>query len=502
MNSKPSNPNAGESDKKLQAILQPTYQHPVHELLDSEQLETLHQTSLEILAEVGMDFYSENARNLLAEAGMRVTGETVYFDPTLVEKYVAEAPGSFQQLARNPARNVIVGDGRLCMAPVYGPPFVRDLAGGRRSATIKDFENFVKLAYASQYINHSGGTVVEPNDLPQETRHLDMLKSHIRFSDKPFMGSVTSGQNAADSLEIARILFGPDQIKQNPALMSLININSPRQFDEGMLAALTTYAQANQATVITPFILSGAMAPISIAGTVVQQNAEVLAGITYAQIVNPGAPVVYGSFMTNIDLKSGAPVFGSAESQLGLYASAQLSRRYGLPFRSGGMFTSAKLTDPQSAYESMMTMLPAINAHTNLILHAAGWLENGLTAGYEKFMLDDEILGMIHRFLAGYESFDSEGLALDSIRQVEPGGHHLGTEHTMRHFREAFHRPDIFDYQDLDSWQQAGAVGLEQRAAQRVEAVLADFQPPHLDEAVEKALEEFFASRKQELLAG
>jgi trimethylamine--corrinoid protein Co-methyltransferase len=269
-----------------------------------------------------------------------------------------------------------------------------------------------------------------------------------------------------------------------------------------MLEALAVYAAAGQATVITPFILAGAMAPISVAGTVVQQNAEVLAGITYAQIVHPGAPVVYGSFMTNIDLKTGAPVFGSAESQLALYASAQLSRRYQLPFRSGGMFTSAKLPDSQAAYESMMTMLPAINAHTNVILHAAGWLENGLTAGYEKFLLDDEVLGMILRFLDGFEAFDEEGLALESIRQVEAGGHHLGTDHTMRHFREAFHRPEFFDYLDLDTWQQAGSLPIEQVAAQRVEAILADVQAPPLDQAIEAELNRFVASRKTELSPG
>ncbi|MFP3852993.1 MAG: trimethylamine methyltransferase family protein [Anaerolineales bacterium] len=488
--------------RALQTAPQPHYRHPVHEILDAESLDRIHQVSLEILSEAGMGFYLDDARSLLHDHGCRVEGDMVYFKPDLVEKWIEKAPSSFTQIARNPAKSLTLGAGGLCLAPVYGPPFVRDLEGGRRRAVHEDFNNFVKLAYSSQHINHSGGTLVEPADLPQETRHLDMLFSHIKYSDKPFMGSVTSESNAEDSLEMAQILFNEKASSKNPQLLSLININSPRQFDAGMLEALTAYSQANQACVITPFILSGAMAPVSIAGTVAQLNAEVLAGIVYSQMVNPGAPVVYGSFMTNIDLKSGAPVFGSPESQLALYASSQLSRRYQLPFRSGGMFTSSKVDDAQSAYESMMTMLPAINAHTNLILHAAGWLENGLTAGYEKFMLDEEVVGMLLRFIGGLEPLDDEGMALDSLLSVEPGGHHLGTDHTMAHYREAFYRADLFDYQDFDSWDQHGSLLAHQRAAAKVQATLEEYKSPELEPRLHAELTRFIETRKGELLPG
>jgi trimethylamine--corrinoid protein Co-methyltransferase len=369
-------------------MTEPLNDLPVYELLNEESLEKLHQASMQVLSEVGIDFYDAEALAILKAHGADVRGETVYFDPALVEEYVAKAPSQFTQLARNPENNMVIGGKYMCFAPVYGPPFVIDLERGRREATLEDFQNFVKLAYLSPYIHHSGGTVVEPTDVPVDTRHLDMVFSHIKYSDKAFMGSVTSAQNALDSVRMAEILFGEDEIRRQPALLSLINISSPRRLDDRMLGALTVYARARQGTIITPFILSGAMAPVTAAGTVVQQNAEALAGITYAQMVEPGAPVVYGSFLTNIDLQSGSPVFGSPESQIGLYASAQLARRYGLPFRSGGMFASSKIADAQAGYESIMTMLPAVLARVNFVLHAAGWLENGLTAGYEKFVLD------------------------------------------------------------------------------------------------------------------
>lgn len=483
--------------KKLAKMQQPLHRLPVYEILDGEGLDLIHRTSLQVLAEIGIDFLDAEARAILKENGAEVRGENVTFDPALVETFIAKAPSTFTQLARNPANNLEIGGNSLTFAPVYGPPFVLDLDGGRREARLEDFENFVKLAYMSPYIHHSGGTIVEPSDLPVETRHLDMLYSHIRYSDKAFMGSVTSPENAADSVRMAEILYGEAEIRHNPALISLININSPRQFDGGMLQALTVYAWARQAVIITPFILSGAVAPVSIAGTLVQQNAEALAGLAYAQMVAPGAPVVYGSFMTNIDLGSGAPVFGSPESQLAITASAQLARRYQLPFRSGGMFSSAKIPDAQSAYESVMTMLPAVYARTNFILHAAGWLENGLVAGYEKFALDCEVLGMLHKFLKGID-LSEESLALDSLREVPPGGHHLGTDHTLRHFREAFYRAELFDYATDDDWQLAGAQDARQRAGRKVKKLLGEYQPPALDPGMDEALWDFIRKRKRE----
>jgi trimethylamine--corrinoid protein Co-methyltransferase len=486
------------SESQPKTVSQPSHDIPTYEIIDGEGVELIHEKSMQVLAEVGIDFYLDESREILKKHGARVDGLTVYFEPGMIEEYVAKAPAEFTQLARNPENNVLIGGSNMVFAPVYGPPFVHDLKRGRREATLQDFQNFVKLAYMSPYIHHSGGTIVEPTDEPAPTRHLDMLYSHIKYSDKAFMGSVMSAENAEDSVKMAEVIFGADEIRENPALLSLINISSPRRLDDRMLEALTVYARANQATIITPFILSGAMAPVSLGGTLIQQNAEALAGIAYAQMVRAGAPVIYGSFMTNVDLKSGAPVFGSPESQLALYASAQMARRYNLPFRSGGMFASSKIPDAQAAYESVMTMLPAIHGRVNFILHSAGWLENGLSAGYEKFVLDCEILGMLHRFLKGLD-LSEDALAMDSIREIAPGGHHLGTPYTMQHFTTAFYRAELFDYNDVGGWIEAGRLDAAQRGAQKVAQLLKSYEAPELDPALDEQLQEFISRRKSEI---
>jgi trimethylamine---corrinoid protein Co-methyltransferase len=475
-----------------------TYRLPLYELLAPEGLERLHEASMRILGEFGIDFYDEEARAILRDHGADVRGETVFFEPALIEEYVGKAPRQFTQLARNPDNNIQIGGDQVVFAPVYGPPFVLDLDRGRREATLEDFRNFTKLAYLSPYIHHSGGTTVEPTDEPVSTRHLDMLFSHIKWSDKPFMGSVTSAENAADSVRMVEILFGAERVREHPALVSLINVSSPRRFDDRMLGAIKVYARARQAMIITPFILAGAMGPTTIAGTVAQQNAEALAGIALTQMIEPGTPVIYGSFLTNIDLQSGSPVFGSPESQIGLYASAQLARRYGLPFRGGGMFSSSKIPDAQAGYESVMVMQPTILARTNFVLHAAGWLENGLVAGYEKFVLDCEILGMLHTWANGMDLSD-ESLAFDAVAEVPPGGHYLGTAHTMRHFRDAFYRAELFDYNAAEQWELAGAEDTYTRANKKVKQLLADYEAPPLDPAIEAELVEFMQRRKAEI---
>lgn len=487
-----------ESAATVSKMEQPVNRFRDFEVLDEEELETIHQASMEILSEFGIDFYDEEARSILQEHGADVQGETVFFDPALIEEYVAKAPSKFTQLARNPENNVIIGGRHLCFAPVYGPPFVIDMDRGRRDATLADFQNFIKLAYMSPYMHHSGGTIVEPTDLQVVSRHLDMVYSHIKYNDKPFMGSVMSAENAADSVKMAEIVFGADEIREQPAVISLINISSPRRLDDRMLGALKTYARARQATIITPFILSGAMAPVSIAGTLAQQNAEALAGIVFAQMCEEGAPVVYGSFQTNVDLQTGSPVFGSPESQLALLASAQLARRYNLPFRSGGMFSSSKLIDAQAAYESVNVMMPTIIAPVNFVLHAAGWLEGGLTSGYEKFVLDCQVLGMYHRFLKGID-LGEEGMAMESLRDVEPGGHHLGTPHTVRHFRTAFYRADLFDTRPYEQWADEGGEDAYKRANAKYKQLLKEYEPPALDEAIDEELNDFMERRKEEL---
>ncbi|NOZ72455.1 MAG: trimethylamine methyltransferase family protein [Chloroflexi bacterium] len=491
----------GEVPAPVAKITQPLHQLPVYELLDAPALERIHQAALEILSEVGILFMDDaEALTILQEHGVRVEGELAFFSPVVIEEYVGKAPSQFTQRARNPERSVQIGGKAMCFAPVYGPPFVADREHGRRNGTLQDFQDFVKLAYLSPYIHHSGGVIVEPNDRPTATRHLDMLYSHIKYSDKPFMGSVISAEDAADSVKMVEMLFGAEEIRQQPALISLINISSPRRLDDRMLAALKVYARARQAVIITPFILSGAMAPAAVAGTLAQQHAEALAGIAFTQMVEPGTPVVYGSFQTNVDLQSGSPVFGSPESQLALYVSAQLARRQNLPFRSGGMFASAKIPDIQAGYESVMTMLPAVMARVNFVLHAAGWLDGGLTAGFEKFVLDCEILGAFHTFLKGLDMSEN-GFAMESIRSVPPGGHHLGTPHTMKNFRTAFYRSELFDYQPSEAWEAAGAVDAYERAAAEVKRRLRSYEAPPLDPNLDAELQAFIRARKAELMA-
>ncbi len=479
-------------------ISQPVNNLPTYELVNEEGLEKIHNASLEILSDVGIDFYDDEAHAILKQHGVRLEGDTAFFDRAMIGEYVAKAPGQFTQKARNPDNNVTIGGNHVCFAPVYGPPFVVDMDRGRRDATLEDFRSFVKLTYQTPYLHHSGGTIVEPTDEPTHTRHLDMVYSHIKYSNKPFMGSVTSGENAADSVKMAEILFGAEEIRQQPALLSLINISSPRRLDDRMLGALKVYAKARQALIITPFLFSGAMAPVGVAGTLVQLNAEALAGIVFTQMVNPGTPVVYGAFQTNIDLQSGAPVFGSPESQIALYTAAQLARKHGLPFRSGGMFASSKIADAQAAYESVMVMLPAVQARVNFVLHAAGWLEGGLAAGYEKFVMDVELLGMFHKFLQGLD-LSENGMAMESLRTVPTDGHHLGTPHTMQNFRHAFHRSDFFDYNSFEQWRDEGGLTATQRANGRYKQLLRQYQPPDLDPAIDEALKAFIAKRKEEI---
>ena len=479
-------------------ITQPVSNIPTYELVNEAGIEQIHKASLEILSDVGIDFYDEEAQTILKQHGVRLDGDTAFFDREMIAEYIAKAPGQFTQLARNPENNVIIGGNHICFAPVYGPPFVVDMDRGRREATLEDFHNFVKLTYMTPYLHHSGGTVVEPTDKPTHTRHLDMVYGHIKYSNKPFMGSVTSAGNAADSVKMAEILFGADAIRQQPALLSLINISSPRRLDDRMLGALKAYAKARQALIITPFLFSGAMSPVGVAGTLVQLNAEALAGIVFTQMITPGTPVVYGAFQTNIDLQSGAPVFGSPESQIALYAAAQLARKHGLPFRSGGMFASSKIPDAQAAYESVMVMLPAIHARVNFVLHAAGWLEGGLAAGYEKFVMDVELLGMFHKFLQGLD-LSENGMAMDALRSVPTSGHHLGTEHTMKNFRHAFHRSDFFDYNSYEQWRDEGELSATQKANGRFKQQLRAYQPPQLDPAIDEALQAFIVKRKAEI---
>jgi trimethylamine--corrinoid protein Co-methyltransferase len=467
------------------------------EVLSEEGLSLLEENADTILEQVGIEFRdAPDALELLRGAGAEVDGERVRFPRGLCRQIVqATAPRTFTQVARNPANSVVFGGASTIFAPAYGSPFVRDLDGGRRYGTIEDFRNFVKLAYASPWIHHSGGTVCEPVDLPVNKRHYDMVYAHMRWSDKPFMGSVTHPDRARDTVEMARILFGADFLEEHVVVFSLINANSPLVWDSTMLGAARAYAEANQAVMMTPFILAGAMSPATVAGTCAQTLAESLAGMAYVQLVRPGAPVVLGSFASSMSMQSGAPTFGTPEPALVLYAMASLARRLGVPFRSGGALTASKVADAQAAYESANTMQPTVLGGVNFVLHAAGWLEGGLTMGYEKLVLDADQLGMWHAFARGVDLSPS-GQALDAFLTNEPGTHFLGHPHTLANFETAFYRSPIADNASFEQWEAEGSRDAAVRANAIWKQMLADYEAPPIDEAVDEELREWIERKK------
>ncbi len=472
---------------------------PNFEILNEEALAIIEWNAETVLEEIGVNFVENpGALELWRQAGADVRGERVRIPRGLARRLCATAPSRFTQLARNPERNVEIGGRNLVLAPVYGPPFVRDVEGGRRYATIADFRNFVKLGYMSKWLHHSGGTVCEPTDVAVNKRHLDMLLAHMTLSDKPFMGSVTAPERAADSVEMAKLLFGADVVDAGPVMTSLININSPLTFDGIMMGALEVYAKANQATIISPFIVGGAMAPVTVAGTLTQVLAEVLAGVAYSQLVRAGAPVIFGAFVTSIDMNSGAPTFGTPEAAHITWGAGQLARRLGLPYRSGGAFCGSKLPDAQAAYESANSLNMALTAGVNFMLHACGWLEGGLVSSYEKFVMDADQLGTLHHLAQGV-SVDENAQAMGAIREVGPGGHYLGCEHTQANFKSAFWRTEVLDYKPFETWDEEGARDTQALAGARVKKLLADYQAPVLDEGIRDALESYVARRKSEM---
>ncbi|MEO6300344.1 MAG: trimethylamine methyltransferase family protein [Paracoccaceae bacterium] len=472
---------------------------PNFEILNEEALQIIEWNADSVLEEIGVNFIENPAAlQLWRDAGADVKGERVHIPRGLARKLCSTAPRTFTQVARNPARNVEIGGRNLVLAPVYGPPFVRDAENGRRYATIADFQNFVKLGYMSKWLHHSGGTVCEPTDVPVNKRHLDMVHAHMLYSDKPFMGSVTEPSRAADSVAMAKILFGDDFVDQNTVMTSLININSPLTFDGIMMGAMEVYAKANQATIVSPFIVGGAMAPVTVAGTLTQVLAEVLAGVAYNQLVRPGAPVIAGAFVTSIDMNSGAPTFGTPEAAHITYGAGQLVRRLGLPYRSGGAFCGSKLPDAQAAYESANSLNMALLAGVNFMLHACGWLEGGLVSSYEKFVMDADQLGTLHHLAQGVH-MDINGQAMDAIREVGPGGHYLGCEHTQANFKTAFWRSDLFDYKPFETWAEEGARDTQALAGERVKKMLGDYQQPDLDIGIADQLTDYVARRKSEM---
>ena len=469
---------------------------PNFEILDEEGLALIEANAETLLEEIGVNFVDNPpALALWRDAGADVRGERVHIPKGLARKLCATAPSRFTQLARNPERSVEIGGKSLVLAPVYGPPFVRDMEGGRRYATMEDFRNFVKLGYMSKWLHHSGGTVCEPTDIAVNKRHLDMLLAHMTLTDKPFMGSVTEPSRAADSVEMCKILFGAENVGPNCYMTSLVNINSPLTFDSVMMGALEVYARAGQACIVSPFIVGGAMAPVSVAGTLTQLLAEVMAGVAYSQLVKTGAPVIFGAFVTSIDMNSGAPTFGTPEASKILFGAGQLARRMNLPFRSGGGLCGSKLPDAQAATETANTLQAALLGGVNFMLHACGWLEGGLVSSYEKFVLDADQLGLLHSMGEGID-LSEKGQAIGALREVGPGGHYLGCAHTQANFKTAFWRSSVFDYRPYETWAEDGGPDSMQIANRKMRKMLAAYQPPPLDPGISEELAAFVAARK------
>ena len=469
-----------------------------YEVLSAEGAEIIEENADTILERVGMDITDEHAVEAFREAGADVDGQRVRFPRGMCRQLVTDtAPSVFTQVARNPDRSVTIGGNHTVLVPAYGSPFVQDLDGGRRYATLEDFHNFVKLAYMTPYLHHSGGTLCEPVEVPIPKRHLDMVYAHLKWSDKPMLGSVTAPHRAADSVEMAAVVFGEEFLEENTVIMGLVNANSPLMWDAAMLGSAREYARRNQGVLITPFILAGAMAPVTVAGAATQTLAEALVGMAYTQLVRPGAPVIFGSFASTMSMQSGAPTFGTPEPALTLLALAQISRRLGVPFRSGGNLTASKVPDAQAAYESAATFQPTLMAGVNFVMHSAGWLEGGLAMGYEKFILDSDQCGMAEAFLSGVD-LTQNGQALESMIESGPGRHHLGTAHTLANFESAFYRSFTADNNSFEQWSEEGSLRAVQRANSLWKQALAEYQPPPLDDTIDQALLDYITKKKEQ----
>lgn len=470
---------------------------PYVEILNEEGLALIEQNADQLLAEVGIEFLDDpEVLNLFKVAGADVNGTRVRFPHGMCREIIQRsAPREYIQYARNPERSVVIGGKNTVLVPAYGSPFAHDLDNGRRYSTIEDFRNFVKLAYMAPGLHHSGGTVCEPVDLPVNKRHYDMVYSHFKYSDKPLMGSVTHHRRAQDSVDMAKIVFGDEFVDQNCVMTSLINVNSPMVFDGTMLGSLKVYARNNQATVVSPFILAGAMSPVTVAGTCTQILAEAQAGIALTQLIRPGCPVVFGTFAAAVSMATGAPTFGTPEPSQVIYTTAALARRLGVPYRSGGGLCASKLPDAQAAYEAANTLQTAALAGVNFMLHTAGWLEGGLAVGYEKFIMDCDQANMIAVLLEGMD-LSENAQAMDAFREVGPGKHFLGSGHTLSNFESAFYRSTVADNNSFEQWSAEGSLDAAQRANGIWKKMLAEYEAPPMDPAIDEALLDFMAREK------
>jgi trimethylamine--corrinoid protein Co-methyltransferase len=470
------------------------------EVVTPEQLERIHDASMRILENTGIELLDDEALNLFASAGAQVNKATkrVKIDRGLLREKISSAPSSFTLYARNPEKNIVIGGDHIVFSPVGGQAFSTNFERGRRAGTLADLEELIKLIHSFNVLHHGSDTPVEPTDLPAETRHLDAQYAMLRLTDKTIMGPSRGRVTTTDAIDMmSLVLGGRDALTDKPALITIINVNSPLRYDDWMLGGLMTYARAGQANVVTPFVAAGAMGPITMAGALAQQNAEALVGVMLTQIVRPGAPVVYGNFTVDTHMRSGSPSFGTPESAWATFVAGQLARRYNLPYRGNGSLASSNAPDAQAATETMMSLWSAVLARTNFVYQGAGWVEGGLTTSYEKFILDVEALSMMENLIRGYDVND-DTLALPFIDRVGPGGHHFDTEHTLARYANAFYEPLVSSRQSYGNWVDGGSLDAAQRAHRKWKEILRGYEQPALDIAIDEALRDFIGRRKRE----
>jgi len=468
-------------------------------ILSEEGLCLIENNAEKILQDVGMEFHDDaEVLAVFKAAGCDVQGTRVRFEPGFCRRIIqASAPSSFIQHARNPNKSVMLGGNATVLCPSWGPPFVHDLDKGRRYATHDDFTQLVKLHHTLPWLHHSGGIVCEPTDLPANKRHLDMLYAHIRWSDRAFMGAFIGAERAGHAIDMANILFGEEFVANNAVLYCVSNTNAPLVMDANMSGALKTYAKAGQPVACTPWVLTGAMSPCTVAGTLSQVLAEALACLTLVQLIKPGAPCLMGSFASTMSMQSGAPTFGSPEAGQMVLCAGQLARRLGVPLHTVGTLSASKLPDAQSQQEATWGLMMAMFAGANLINHATGWLEGGLVTSYEKTIIDADLCGKLARFFEGID-LSENAQAMDAIAATTPGQHFLGAEHTQLNFMSALFRPHTPDNNSFEQWAAEGELDTAQRANALWKKQLDDYQSPPLDDSIDEALRAYIAKRKSE----
>ena len=471
---------------------------PWVDLLSDEQVRTIHEASMDVIEEVGVEFRCEDAIAMWKAAGASVDGVRVRIDRELLMELVGTAPSSYTMVARDRSFDATVGDGKTIFTPSYGAPYVLGLDGVRRPASLEDFRNFTKLNHLSPALHMSGGVVCEPMDVPVPKRHLYMTQSLLTYSSKPFMGAVTSMERAEDSLHMAGIVFGQEAVRNTTVMTCLANGNTPLVWDKTMLDSVRVFAGANQATLFSPFVLGGASTPASTVGAVIQVNIEALTGVAFSQLVRAGAPALYGQWLSTVSMKTGAPQAGTPEICHMNLLTAQMARHYHLPSRCSGSCTSSKMVDAQAGYEAGRNMYGVLMAGINFVLSTTGYLESAMCQSYAKWVLDSEQLELMHRLGSGVSFADLDEV-LDTMREVPPGGHHLGTAHTLANFQTAFSMPEMMNSDNYEQWLADGSLSAEDRAAARCRELLEEYEEPALSDDVRAELDEFVARRDAEL---